>query len=100
MGFDELYGNEPVKKSLKKTLETGHVSNSYVFEGMAGVGKRLCADLFAQALVCEGEFPKDRPCGTCPACVKARSRNHLTLSVLSRRHKKRLLGWTMSGNRF
>lgn len=54
MGFDMLYGNEPVKRSLQKTLENGHISNSYVFEGMPGVGKRFCADIFARALVCEG----------------------------------------------
>lgn len=92
MGFDELYGNEPVKKSLKKTLETGHVSNSYVFEGMACAGKRLCADLFAQALVCEGEFPKDRPCGTCPACVRARSRNHPDIIRLEQAAQKASIG--------
>ena len=43
MGFDELYGNEPVKKSLKKTLETGHVSNSYVFEVQIFLPRRWSA---------------------------------------------------------
>ena len=76
MGFGELYGNEPVKKSLKKALDNGHISNSYIFEGISGVGKRFCADIFAEALVCEDELPAARPCGVCPACVKAASKNH------------------------
>ena len=75
MGFDELYGNTPVKRGLMKALETGRISNAYVFEGIAGVGKRLCADIFARGIVCEGE-PKSKPCGICPACVKAKSNNH------------------------
>lgn len=76
MGFDELYGNDPVKRSLKRALFNGHISNSYVFEGISGVGKRLCANIFARALVCKEASPESRPCEKCPACVKARSNNH------------------------
>jgi len=76
MGFDELYGHAPVKKTLQKMLETGHIANAYVFEGPAGVGKRFCAELFAKALLCESETPKTAPCGVCSACGKVASGNH------------------------
>ncbi len=75
MGYDALCGNAPVKKSLQKMLETEHISNTYVFEGQEGVGKRLCAALFAKALVCEND-PKHAPCGSCSACLKVASGNH------------------------
>lgn len=76
MGFDELYGHAPVKQTLQKMLETGHVANAYVFEGPAGVGKRFCAELFAKALLCESDTPNTAPCGTCSACGKVASGNH------------------------
>lgn len=92
MGFDKLYGHESVKKSLKKALETGHISNSYVFEGIVGVGKRFCAELFAQALVCEGNDLKGRPCGVCSACVKVASKNHPDIIRLEQTSGKASVG--------
>lgn len=93
MGFDKLYGNEPVKKSLIKALETGHISNSYVFEGIAGVGKRFCADIFAGALVCENNAGNGvGPCGVCSACVKAASKNHPDIIRLERMSGKTSVG--------
>lgn len=76
MGFDELYGHAPVKRTLQKMLETGHIANAYVFEGPAGVGKRFCAELFAKALLCESDTPNKAPCGICSACGKVASGNH------------------------
>lgn len=76
MGFDELYGHAPVKRTLQKMLETGHIANAYVFEGPAGVGKRFCAELFAKALLCESDTQNTAPCGTCSACRKVASGNH------------------------
>lgn len=76
MGFDELFGNEPIKKSLINAIHTGHIANAYVFEGMAGTGKRLCASLFARALVCNAIDSSKKPCNSCSACTKALSGNH------------------------
>ncbi|MBO5930012.1 MAG: DNA polymerase III subunit [Clostridia bacterium] len=76
MGFDELYGHASVKRTLQKMLLAGHIANSYVFEGPAGVGKRLCAALFAKALLCESIAPETAPCGTCSSCTKVASGNH------------------------
>ncbi len=68
MTFDDFRGHETVKHSLLGAILSDRVSNAYVFEGISGVGKKLCAKIFAQALVCCGENP---PCGQCDPCRQA-----------------------------
>lgn len=71
MSFNKLYGHETIKKSLISAVMHDRVSNAYVFEGIEGVGKKLCAKIFAQALVCKKE---DAPCGRCQMCIQAKAR--------------------------
>lgn len=68
MNFSQIYGHETVKKSLSAALLNDRISNAYVFEGIEGVGKKLCAKIFAQSLVCESDTP---PCGECSLCIQA-----------------------------
>ena len=91
MGFDALCGNAPVKKALQKMLETGHISNTYVFEGQKGVGKRLCAQIFAKALVCETPA-QHAPCGSCSACLKAISGNHPDIVYVRQAEEEKSIG--------
>ena len=67
MIFGSLLGHETVKESLGRAIACDRISNAYVFEGSQGVGKKLCAKLFSQALVCEN----NNACGSCPLCVQA-----------------------------
>ena len=71
MDFSCLYGHEAVKKSLGLAIAQDRISNAYVFEGIEGVGKKLCARIFSQALVCSGENP---PCDICPMCIQTTAR--------------------------
>jgi len=71
MNFSCLYGHEAVKKRLGLAITQDKISNAYVFEGIFGVGKKLCADIFAQSLVCESETP---PCGKCDKCIQAQAK--------------------------
>lgn len=82
MNFNELLGNEPVKKSLANMLKSGRVSNSYIFEGMSGIGKKLCAEIFSAGLVCESD--KCAPCGTCSGCVKAKAKSHPDIAYITK----------------
>ncbi len=67
-GFDEVLGNDRIKKILRLALEKGRVPNSLIFSGPEGVGKRRLAVILAQALNCErGEV---EPCGACETCRK------------------------------
>ncbi|MBQ3181787.1 MAG: DNA polymerase III subunit, partial [Clostridia bacterium] len=71
MNFSSLYGHESVKSRLGLAITQDKISNAYVFEGSDGVGKKLCARIFAQSLVCESKEP---PCGVCKACIQAKAK--------------------------
>src|SRR5512136_2063012 len=66
MGFNEVLGNERIKKILRLALERDRVPNSLIFSGPRGVGKRRLAVVLAQALNCRRE--KIDPCGLCLSC--------------------------------
>lgn len=90
MGFDEVFGNAPAKKSLMRALSLNRISNAYVLEGIAGVGKRLAAEVFARGLVCESA--ENAPCDTCPACRKAKQNGHPDIIHLTNRSGKASIG--------
>ncbi len=90
MSFTEVYGNEAAKKSLKNAILNDRISNSYVIEGIKGVGKKLLAEVFSRALVCESEGEK--PCGVCSNCRKAITKNHPDLIYLKKPEDKASIG--------
>ena len=72
--FEEIIGQERAAEHLKMAVQEGKVSHAYLIQGEAGVGKRMLAEIFAQALVCENDH--DRPCGVCRSCHQAETHNH------------------------
>src|SRR6266498_6147569 len=67
--WDQLTGNERVKKLLKRMLEARRVPGAMLFAGEEGVGKKLFALDIAKALNCRS--PQDTEgCGHCPSCVR------------------------------
>ncbi len=88
MEFSGLYGHNAVKESLGRAIARDRISNSYVFDGITGVGKKLCADLFAQALVCE----ESSACGVCHACQLARANTHPDIIRVTKEKDKTVIG--------
>lgn len=68
--FKKLIGNEHVKQTLARLLSKGRVSNSLLFAGDEGVGKRQFAFELAKAFVCK-EPTDHQACGACAACRRA-----------------------------
>jgi DNA polymerase-3 subunit delta' len=77
MGLHALLGQPHASSLLSGALASGRVHHAYLFAGPAGVGKTLAAQLFAQALNCEGPGAAeaaaagrflDDPCGACASC--------------------------------
>ncbi|MDQ2671456.1 MAG: hypothetical protein M3Y38_01375 [Actinomycetota bacterium] len=53
--FEGVLGNETALRLLGRALQTGEVSQAYLFHGSPGVGKRMVALRFGAALVAGGE---------------------------------------------
>jgi len=73
MAFERLLGNERLKQNLSVSISRGRVSHFYLISGPAGSGKRLLADLLAQALLCTAEA---KPCAVCAGCRKVLTGSH------------------------
>ena len=73
MAFEELLGNDRLKKNLAESLARGHISHFYLISGPAGSGKRTLAGMLAEAILCEGSR---KGCGNCVHCRKMRSGSH------------------------
>ena len=69
MRFGDFIGNEPIKKQLSAEIDGGRFPHALLLEGESGSGRRMLADSIARAALCHATGEK--PCGTCPACIKA-----------------------------
>ena len=65
--FDELVGQEHVRRALTNALDSGRIHHAFLFTGTRGVGKTTIARIFAKSLNCE-KGVSSRPCGECSAC--------------------------------
>lgn len=74
MSFQEVRGHKPQIEMLRRRIAQGRVSHAYLFVGLEGIGKRLVARGFAQALNCK-EAP-DEGCGLCSSCRKIAQQIH------------------------
>lgn len=90
MGFQEIFGNDPAKRILERAISKDRVANAYVFEGVAGIGKKLAADIFARGLVCMHR--EQAPCDNCPACRRAKEKGHPDIIYLTKEKNKATIG--------
>ncbi len=74
MPFSDILGHERQVSLLRNAILSQSVSHAYLFYGQAGVGKKLVADTFAQALNCEAEDGDS--CGQCRSCRNIQKGNH------------------------
>jgi DNA polymerase-3 subunit gamma/tau len=66
--FDELVGQDHVRRALTNALDSGRIHHAFLFTGTRGVGKTTIARIFAKSLNCETGI-SSTPCGKCPTCV-------------------------------
>lgn len=74
MSFDNLIGNENIKRILNDSVSKNNILHSYLFYGTDGIGKKLFATQFAKMILC---FSNDsKPCNECKSCIEFDSDNH------------------------
>lgn len=66
--FENLLGNDKIKKLLEKTINENKILHSYIFCGEEGIGKKLFANEFAKAILCTNIDKK--PCQECKSCIE------------------------------
>ena len=71
--FEGILGNEKNKKILEKSLELSKSSQSYIFWGTEGIGKKAIAKEFAKKILCIGN--KQNNC-SCKSCIEFSSSNN------------------------
>lgn len=72
--YDKILGHENIIAQLKNSVSQNKISHAYIFNGEDGSGKRLLANAFAEALLCEkGEA---EGCGQCHFCKQIASGNN------------------------
>lgn len=74
MKFKELIGNNEIKESLIKILNSNNISHSYMFIGTKGIGKEKFAKEFAKGILCLNDTNK--PCESCKSCVSFSDNNN------------------------
>ena len=66
--FNNLYGQDNIKKLLMDSIINDKLSHAYLFSGPRGTGKTSTAKLFAKTINCENPS-NGIPCGNCQSCL-------------------------------
>lgn len=74
--FDDVIGQEIVKKILKNGLKSGKLSQICLFYGASGIGKTTLARLTALSLVCSNPDSHMHACLKCENCQAALHDQH------------------------
>ena len=76
MSFSTLYGHTRQIAMLQKAMIQGRLGHSYIFSGLAAIGKKTLALEFARALNCLRTDGTPDACDLCSSCKKISSGNH------------------------
>ncbi len=90
--FRDIIGQNRSIGILQSFLRNDAVPPSLLFSGEKGIGKRQVAEIFAEAVLCQGSKAPSQtaakpgvliePCNTCLACRKLKDLNHPGLSII------------------
>lgn len=86
--FDDIKGNEKLKKVLSSAKSSNRVLNSYIIEGESGSGKMLIAKCFAKYIQCNEE----KICNECNHCISFDSDNNPDVIYIKKSDKKATIG--------
>ncbi len=73
-GYDDIIGHERIIGHFRNAVRDHQVSHAYILNGEKGSGKKMLANAFAKAILCEkggGDA-----CGMCRSCHRFDGNNH------------------------
>ncbi|VWL85503.1 DNA polymerase III subunit gamma/tau [Oceanivirga miroungae] len=73
LNFNEVYGQENIKKSIINALNENKLAHAYLFNGPRGTGKTTIARLIAKGVNCMVNGISANPCDTCQNCVNIKN---------------------------
>lgn len=74
--FNDIIGQENIKKHLQTAIKLGNLSHAYIINGEDGSGRQTLASALAKTLQCENRTSDGDACGICKSCKQAESHNH------------------------
>lgn len=75
MHFNDIVGQDEIKKRLIRSVKEERISHAQLFSGPEGTGKLAMAMAYAQYISCHNRTESDS-CGTCPSCHKYKKLAH------------------------
>ncbi len=90
MPFADVIGQEGPKKKIRMALAHRTIGHAYLFSGDEGIGKRLMALKFAQALSCDTPPASSQPdsCGQCRACRQIEAATYPDVLIIEPEQEK------------
>lgn len=75
MQFNDIIGQEEIKRHLRQTVLQGRISHAMLFTGGEGAGALPMALAYAQYVNCRARTEEDS-CGECPECYRMQRMEH------------------------
>lgn len=87
--FSDIIEQDQIKEHMQNALKTDKISHAYIISGDTGSGKKMIANIFAEAILCEDKNDINgyiEPCEECHSCKQALSGSHPDIRIV--RHEK------------
>lgn len=84
MPWSVLSSHEQNVERFRHSVQHNRLASTYLFVGLPGIGKRLFAQLLAEALLCEQPPGILAACGACSACCQVQAQTHPDLIVIAK----------------
>ena len=76
MGWERIRGHDANVAKLQSAFARSRLAHAYLFVGPDGIGKRLFAEEFTKAILCEHPPAALVACDRCPSCTQVASKTH------------------------
>ena len=76
--FEEVYGQDIIKKTIINEINNNKISHAYLFCGPRGTGKTSVAKLIAKLVNCRNSS-NGKTCEECDSCVSFNNKNYIDI---------------------